>query len=133
MSNARDLVLVDTGIWAAFFSNPGSPEKQAIDDLLDDDRVALTGPIVAEVLRGFRRKEQADWVASRLKLAHYIEPSWEDWRDAAAIARELAAKGHDLPLSDVLIAAVARRVEAFVFTSDPHFDLMPWLKRYRRR
>ena len=59
-------VLVDTLIWASFFSKPGSAEKRAVDDLIDADRVALVGPIVAEVLLGFRRKEQADWIASRL-------------------------------------------------------------------
>jgi predicted nucleic acid-binding protein len=126
-----NLVLTDTGIWSAFFSKPSSPEKRALDALLDEDRVALTGPILAEVLRGFRRKEQADWVASRLRLAHYLEPTWEDWRSAAALGSELASKGHDLPLTDLVVAAVALRVEAFVFTTDPHFDLIPRLKRYR--
>lgn len=126
-----NLVLVDTGIWSAFFSKSASTEKRALDVLLDDDRVALTGPILAEVLRGFRRAEQADWVASRLRSAHYLEPTWEDWRNAAALGRELAAKGHDLPLTDLVISALAQRVPALVFTSDPHFDLMPDLKRYR--
>ena len=126
-----NLVLVDTGIWSAFFSKPGSAEKRALDILLDEDRVALTGPILAEVLRGFRRSDQADWVASRLRLAHYVEPTWDDWRNAAAIGRELAAKGHDVPLTDLVISALARRVPAFVFTSVPHFDLIPGLKRHR--
>ena len=126
-----DWVLIDTGVWSAFFSKPGSREKGAVDALLDDDRVALTGPVLAEVLRGFRRTDQADWVASRLRLAHYIEPSWEDWRIAAALGRELAAASHDVPLTDLVVAALARRVEAFVFSTDPHFDLIPGLKRYR--
>jgi predicted nucleic acid-binding protein len=126
-----DLVLIDTGIWSAFFSKPASAEKHALDVLLDEDRVALTGPVLAEVLRGFRRTDQADWVASRLRLAHYLEPSWEDWRNAAALGRELAAKGHDVPLTDLVIAAVARRVHASVFSSDPHFDLISGLKRHR--
>ena len=126
-----DWVLIDTGVWSAFFSKPGSREKRAVDVLLDEDRVALTGPVLAEVLRGFRRTEQADWVASRLRLAHYLEPIWEDWRNAAALARELAARGHDVPLTDLVVAALARRVEAFVFSTDPHFDLIPGLKQYR--
>jgi predicted nucleic acid-binding protein len=126
-----ELVLVDTGVWSAFFSKPASPEKRALDILLDEDRVALTGPVLAEVLRGFRRADQADWVASRLRLAHYIEPTWEDWRNAAALGRELAAKGHDVPLTDLVLAALARRLQAFVFTSDPHFDLISGLKRHR--
>jgi predicted nucleic acid-binding protein len=126
-----DLVLVDTGIWSAFFSKPASAAKRALDLLLDEDRVSLTGPVLAEVLRGFRRADQADWAASRLRLAHYVEPSWEDWRSAAALGRELAAKGHDVPLTDLVIAALARRVQAFVFTSGPHFDLIRGLKRHR--
>ena len=130
MSNL-ELVLVDTGVWSAFFSKPASPEKRALDILLDEDRVALTGPVLAEILRGFRRADQADWVASRLRLAHYVEPTWEDWRNAAALGRELAAKGHDIPLTDLVMAALARRMQAFVFTSDPHFDLIPGLKRHR--
>jgi len=125
-----NLVLVDTGIWSAFFSKPASAEKRALDILLDQDRVALTGPILAEVLRGFRRTDQADWAASRLRLAHYIEPTWEDWRNAASLGRQLAARGHDVPLTDLIISALAHRVSAFVFTSDPHFDLIPGLKRH---
>jgi predicted nucleic acid-binding protein len=42
----------------------------------------------------------------------------------------VASKGHDVPLTDLVIAALATRVQAFVFTSDPHFDLIPGLKRY---
>ncbi len=128
---ASDLVLVDTGIWSAFFSEPSCPEKHEVDVLLDEDRVVLTGPVLAEVLRGFRRKVEADWVASRLRLAHYLEPSWEDWRSAATLGRDLAAKGQVLPLTDLVIAALARRVQSFVFSSDPHFDAIPGLKRHR--
>ncbi len=43
-------VLIDTGVWSAFFSKPGSREKRAVDALLDEDRVAVTGPVLAEVL-----------------------------------------------------------------------------------
>jgi len=126
-----DCVIVDTCIWASFFSKPSSAEKRAVDDLLDTDRVALIGPIVAEVLLGFRRKDQADWVASRLRLAHYVETNWDDWRAAADLGRDLAAKGHRLPLTDLVVAAVAKRLDAFVYSTDPDFDLIDDLKRFR--
>ena len=126
-----DWVFADTCVWASFFTKPNSPEKLAIDRLLDADRIVLTGPIVAEVLLGFRRKDQADWIASRLKLAHYAETTWNDWRAAADRGRELASLGHRLPLSDLVIAVVAERLNAFVYTTDPHFDLLPDLKRFR--
>jgi hypothetical protein len=88
-----DWVFVDTCIWAAFFSKPASPEKLAVDDLIDSDRVALVGPIVAETLLGFRRKAQADWVASRLRHAHYSVVDWDDWRKVAELGRSLTASG----------------------------------------
>ena len=65
----EDWVFVDTCMWVSFFRHPSSREKLAVDDLLAHDRVALVGPIVAEVLRGFRRRDQADWAGSRLRLA----------------------------------------------------------------
>lgn len=40
--NPADLVLIDTGVWAAFFSKPASREKHEVDILLDYDRVALS-------------------------------------------------------------------------------------------
>jgi predicted nucleic acid-binding protein len=126
----EDWVFVDTCIWASFFGKASSPEKIAVDGLLDADRVALLGPIVAEVLLGFRRKDQADWVASRLKLCHYVEAGWVDWRAAADLGRELAGKENQLPLTDLLAATVANRCRASVYTTDPHFDLMPDLKRF---
>lgn len=126
----EDWVLVDTLIWASFFSKPNSREKRAIDELIDADRVVLVGPIVAEVLLGFRRKAQADWVASRLRAAHFVETTWDDWKLAAEIGRELASKGHAIPVTDLIVAAVAKRTDTAVYSTDPHFDLLPELKRY---
>jgi predicted nucleic acid-binding protein len=127
----EEWVFVDTCIWAVFFAKPGSPEKSAVDDLLDSDRVALVGPILGEILMGFRRKDQADWVASRLRMAHYVEANWNDWRAAADLGRDLARKGNKLPLTDLLVAAVARRCHAWIYSTDPHFDVIPELKRFR--
>ena len=126
----EDWVFVDTCIWASFFTRPSSREKLAVDDLLAQDRVALVGPVVAEVLRGFRRQEQADWAGSRLRLAHYVTADWDDWRHAAQLAREQARLGRDLPITDLALAAVALRLDAYVYTTDPHFDGIDGIKRF---
>jgi predicted nucleic acid-binding protein len=126
-----DWILVDTCIWASFFSKPASLEKAAVDDLLDSDRVALVGPVVTEILIGFRRKDQADSVASRLRMAHFIELGWDDWQAAADLGRDLASNGNKIPLTDLLLAVVTRRCGAWLYTSDPHFDLIADLKRFQ--
>ena len=69
-------------------------------------------------------------IASRLKLAHYVEPTWNDLRVAADLGRELASRGHRLPVSDLVIGTIAKRLGAFVYTTDPHFDLIVDLKRF---
>lgn len=126
----EEWVFVDTCIWASFFGKPASPEKAAVDDLLESDRVALVGPVVAEILLGFRRKDQANWVASRLKMAHYIDSEWDHWHAAAELGRDLAAQGHKLPLTDLLLAVVALSCQASIYTNDPHFDVIPDIKRF---
>ena len=59
-----DLVLIDTCIWIPFFNRPQSRTKQIVDGLLDEDLVAIIGPILAEILLGFRRRADADWASS---------------------------------------------------------------------
>jgi predicted nucleic acid-binding protein len=125
-----DWVLVDTCIWASFFSKSGPAEKRAVDVLLDHDRIAMIGPILGEVSMGFRRTDQADWVASRLRQSHYVETLWDDWRIAAQLGRELSAQGHKLPLTDLIVATVAQRLGSFVYTVDADFDIIPGLKRH---
>ena len=56
----QDLVLIDTCIWVPFFNRPQSQLKRALDKLLDEDRAALIGPILAEILHGFRGDEEAE-------------------------------------------------------------------------
>ena len=127
---AEELVLVDTCIWVQFFNRPQSREKLAVDELLDTDRAALIGPIVAEVLQGFPRQAQADWVASVLRGVQHLDLTWDDWRAAAQLGSQLAAGGHQLPLSDLAVAAVALDRKHAVYSTDPDFDLIRNLKRY---
>ncbi len=125
-----DRVLVDTCIWASVFSRPNSAENRTVEQLIEHDRAVVIGPVLAEVLYGFRRSEQADWAASRLKNLGWIEVEWDDWRQAAALGRQLSAKGHRLPLTDLVIAAIAFHHDLFVYTVDPEFELITGLKRF---
>lgn len=123
-------VLVDTCIWATVFAKPNSTENRIVEQLIEQDRVVVIGPVLAEVLYGFRRREQADWAASRMRNLGWREVEWDDWREAAALGRRLAAKGHRLPLTDLAIAAIVLRHDLMVYTIDPHFDLIDGMKRF---
>ena len=124
------LVLIDTCIWIPFFNRPQSAEKRAVDALLDDDRAALIGPIVTEILQGIPREPQADYVVSLLRGMRCLEIIWDDWLEAARLGRRLAATGHHLPLSDIILATVSLRLDAEIYSIDPHFDLIGEVKRF---
>ncbi|REJ90216.1 MAG: PIN domain-containing protein [Planctomycetota bacterium] len=125
-----NLILIDTCIWLPFFNRPHSDEKRHLDRLLDENRAAITGEVLYEILVGFRRNEQADWVASALFGVALIEPTWDEWRAGARLVRELRARGHSIPLTDVLLSAVALERGCAVYTIDPHFDLIPRLLKF---
>jgi predicted nucleic acid-binding protein len=127
---ASDLVLIDTCIRVSFFNRPQSAIRQAVDALIYTNRAAVIGPILAEVLCGFRRDTQADWVASFFEALQFPQLEWEDWRTAARLHRRLAQAGSRLPLTDLVLAAVALRLDCLVFTSDPHFNLIAGLKQH---
>jgi predicted nucleic acid-binding protein len=129
--NDSDLILIDTCIWVPFFNRPASDEKRCVDELLDDGSAAIVGHVLYEVLVGFRRDEQADWVASALGGVTVLEPTRDEWRAAARLGRQMIGVGHRLPLTDILIAALAIERGMAVYTVDPHFDLIPDVVRYR--
>jgi hypothetical protein len=47
------------------------------------------------------------------------------------LGREQAKLGLDLPITDLVLAVIALRLDAFVYTSDPHFDGIEGLKQFR--
>jgi predicted nucleic acid-binding protein len=123
-------VIVDTCMWIEFFNRPYSPVKKAIERLLRRNQVVMLGPVAMEVLTGFRRREHADWIASLLVGIPLMPLEWDEWREAAELARVVAARGHRLPMTDLVIAAVAMKHDYDVYSTDPHFDSLPDLGRY---
>jgi predicted nucleic acid-binding protein len=86
--------------------------------------------VLYEVLIGFRRDEHADWVASALGGVTLVEPTRDEWRSAARLGRRLIAQGHRIPLTDVLLSAVAIERGYAVYSVDPDFDLVPEVARF---
>jgi predicted nucleic acid-binding protein len=96
---------------------------------LDDNRAALIGLVVAEVLQGCRNQAEADWTASELQGVPFIDPTWKEWRLTAELCRNLAKLGKSIPITDLVLVAVAQNRSLSVCTIDPHFDLFENLQR----
>jgi predicted nucleic acid-binding protein len=115
------LILVDSSVWIDFFgARPGRAGVELRRMIADAEPFALTGVVVAEVLRGVTRDFSR--IESNLSLWTMLEPSgFSTYRLAAAIFRQARAKGISLTTIDTLIAAVALEHDASVFTLDKDF------------
>jgi predicted nucleic acid-binding protein len=125
------VVVADTTVWIEFFNDPESEEKRVIDLLIDEDELALVGPVLAELLQGCRTAGEASAILDHVSALPFLEMNFSAWRRAGEISSSLRRKGTTLPLMDVIIAALALEHNAEVFTIDPHFDKIPGLKLHK--
>jgi predicted nucleic acid-binding protein len=117
-----DSVLVDSCVWIDFLRGKGDEVCDVLERLLEAEQVTLTGPVVAEVLQGVRHRRKSTKVEELFGALPYCEATRGDWEDAARWSFGLLRRGVTVPLSDQLIAAVARRLKLFVLTTDEHFE-----------
>lgn len=89
--------------------------------------------VLAEVLQGIRSPQEASSVRSQFASLPYFETVRETWSRAGSLSGELKQKGVTIPITDIVIAALALEHNAEVFTTDPHFEKIPGLKLYRSK
>ncbi|MGH7181643.1 MAG: type II toxin-antitoxin system VapC family toxin [Nitrospiraceae bacterium] len=124
------MVIADTSVWIPFFNRPDSPEKVSLDLLIDADEVSLVGVVLAELLQGCRTPSERDSLADALLALPYFEVTRSIWLRAGDLSAQLLRKGVTLPLSDLIIAALAIEHDCRVYSLDAHFKKIPAVRLY---
>jgi predicted nucleic acid-binding protein len=124
------MVIADTSVWIPFFNRPDSPEKLALDRLIDADEVALVGVVLAELLQGCRTSTERTTLSASLVALFYFEVTQTTWLRTGDLSAQLLRKGVTLPLSDLLIPALAIEHDCRVYSLDTHFKKIPGLRLY---
>ena len=117
-------VLVDSCVWSLVLrrSSEGVGKVgQELERLVRLGAVELMGPIRQEVLSGVRTEAQFAALCEALSLFPEIEILPEDYLEAARLYNLCRSKGIQGSGTDLLICAVAIRVEVSVFTVDGDF------------
>jgi predicted nucleic acid-binding protein len=115
------VILADTSAWVEFDRSTGSPVDQRLTELIAaDGAVAVTEPIVMEVLAGARsdkRKDDLRRLLLRFGLLHFEAVA--DFEGAVRIYRRCRKAGvTPRGLIDCMIAAVAWRRGATLLAHD---------------
>ena len=121
----NDLVLVDTSAWICFFSRRGFEDlKKTLSILLDEDRAAIAGPILIELIQGTRTAEGKETIKTLIRGIHWLSVSDDHWHKAAEMAFALRRKGVTSSAIDTLIAVLAIDYGCLLLHKDSHFDLI---------
>lgn len=120
-------VVVDTTVWIEFLRGRNDPVRRHLRTLLSAQRVVLVGIVMAEVLQGIRSPSEHHQVEDHFRALPYLETRRETWRAASELARELREVGQSVPLSDLVIAAIAMEHALSLYSTDPHFVRIPHL------
>jgi predicted nucleic acid-binding protein len=125
-------VLVDSSVWVDALVDANSQLAAGVDDLLAaPGRAATTGVVLQEVLQGVRSPRQVAQVATLLGGLTYLPATREVHKRAAALYRNLRARGVTAHTVDVLIAQVALDHGAAVWSLDRHLADIAGVTRLR--
>ena len=128
MTESAHRVLVDTSIWVDFLRSGRGRKAAAVEELIRSARAVTCGVVLAELLAGVKNLKQRRQLSDALAGLDYVEMREQTWRRTGDLAAELQSKGQTLPMSDLIVAALALEHDLSVFTSDSHFLLVPDLR-----
>lgn len=117
-------VLVDTCIWSHALRSR-KPEYEdlvkSLETLIADQRILIIGAIRQEVLSGYSDHNKFETLKAKLNYFENTPILDEDYITAARFYNECRQKGVQGSHIDLLICAVAVRLNASILTSDKDF------------
>lgn len=130
MDRSDSGILADTSVWIEFFK-PKSAAGDKLEALIKGNSVWICGIVLFELLQGVKAENEKAKILEVLSDLKYAEMSKPLWQKAGDISAALKKNGITLPLSDILIAAIAIEQNLRVFTLDKHFEQIPHLQIYQ--
>ncbi len=119
-------ILVDTCIWSLALRSNKQPDSNIevieFQELIEEVRVQLIGPIRQEILSGVKRKQQFSKLKRILSAFPDLPLASEDFELAAEYFNTLRSKGIQGSNTDFLICAVSTRNNMPIFSNDNDFS-----------
>jgi len=126
----KQKIIVDTSIWIEYFNNNNI--VNFIEERIMEDCLFMKGPIVTELLQGLKTEKEYEKLKNSIDAIPYLEITLENWKKAGNISNKLRRKGITIPLTDIIISAVAISNDAKVYSLDKHFEKIPGVKLFNK-
>lgn len=125
------MVLVDTSVWIEFLDRNNPSVRSDLETLLRRGEVATAGLVLAELRHGCRSPQQVRMLLQAMEPLMYFETDRNSWLRAGELVAECAARGSPVRIAHCLLAALAMRADAVIFTLDHDFERIPQLRLYQ--
>jgi predicted nucleic acid-binding protein len=118
--------LVDTSVWSLAYRRDTPPDVSQVaalrSALVGGEYVAITGMVLLELLRGFLPPRAQDRIMNDLAALELIEPTRDDYVEAARLANTCRQAGVQLGSVDALLAQLAISRDLEMLTTDRDFE-----------
>ena len=126
---ARVTYLLDTNIIAETFDRESAANQQIRRALMNGDAIALCQPVHYEVLRGLlhvdAKRKLVQYQQKLVPLMQWVPLIDDDWDRAAQFWAGARRAGHQFSDVDLLLAALASRLNGVLISADEDFDALP--------
>ena len=118
--------LVDTSVWSLAYRRDTPPDVSQVaalrSALVGGEYVAITGMVLLELLRGFLPPRAQDRIMNDLAALELIEPTRDDYVEAARLANTCRQAGVQLGSVDALLAQLAIVNDLELLTTGRDFE-----------
>ncbi len=119
-------LLADTSVWSLALRRSEPVRSQHVDALrralTDGTEVATTGVILLELLQGAVPERGRAAIRTAFDSLRFLEPTRDDYEEAAALSNQCRQVGVQLATVDALIAQLAIQYELTLLTVDRDFS-----------
>lgn len=121
-------VLPDTCAWIDFFRGRPTRQAELVEAAIVQGSVTTCGVVIYELLQGIKNTEEADRVLQAFQGIPFKEMSSHLWIKSGQLSAQLRTNGQTIPMSDLIIATLAREHDCSLVTVDRHFANIPGIR-----
>jgi predicted nucleic acid-binding protein len=110
-------ILVDSNIIIDFWKNPTVPTRS----IFENEKIFICGIIQAELLHGAKSDKELQMIIEALNDLEFLDVDRSDWIEIGKYLNKLKKKGITVPFQDVIIAYLAIKNGAMLWSNDRHF------------